>query len=120
MRAQFTPQEYSDWADPRDELSSFHGERMIVVQRPQIAQANKALQVVLRQTVGGFMGMCCTSVSNSKITLEKGQYSIGEEIRVRIVSDNRACSCEIFSYKLCLIRTYFGRADRVVDSDVRD
>lgn len=53
--------------------------------------------------IGGFLGLGKT-LSQSKITLEKDVYTVGDTIKVKIDCDNSQCNKDIAGFKLKLIR----------------
>lgn len=94
IRAQFTPQNVVDWADPHKHISSFKGTRMIYVYRPSIQNPPKEFKFKLKSEVGGFIGIN-TSEAHTEVFFDKNQYYLGEKARIRMVCDNTKCRKDI-------------------------
>lgn len=73
------------------------------------------LQLEIKRSVGGFLGMGKTEFT-AMMTFSKNEYYVGEQAQVRIKCDNSKCEKDIRNFKMKLLRTYSMRAVGAVGS----
>lgn len=109
LRAQVTPIDQNDWMDDECTISTFNGERMIYITRPQAQDIDPNSRVKeIEANVGGCCG-CFTTKSKTKVIFEKSQYFLGETAKVQIICDNSECAKDISKFKFKLMRRHWAR-----------
>lgn len=96
------------FADQKTNLSICRDERIIYIYRAEgFFQSEEAkssgLKKKLESKIGGAFGFGA-NLMTANITLEKEVFEPGEEINIKFEIDNRACSQDVKSYKVKLMR----------------